>query len=244
MEFARRGVMLVLASPSGAGKSSITRALFEQDPNIGLSVSVTTRARRTDEVNHQHYHFIDVPTFNRMKDEGDLLEWAEVHGNFYGTPRSNVEEELSAGRDVLFDIDYQGTLQLYERCRPDMVTVFILPPSIRELRARLERRAQDSADVIARRLRNAKREMDHYREYDFVVVNEDLELSTQRVRTILASARLARTRYAGLDAFVGELQTQIDALDTEAANPAAATQAAATAPETPLSASPRRARRP
>jgi guanylate kinase len=212
MEFTRRGVMLVLASPSGAGKSSITRSLFEQDPNIGLSVSVTTRARRTDEVNHQHYHFIDVPTFERMRANGDLLESAEVHGNFYGTPRADVEEQLAAGRDILFDIDYQGTLQLYEKCRADMVTAFILPPSIRELHARLERRAQDSEDVISRRLQNARKEMDHYAEYDYVVINEDLETSTRRVQTILAAARLARTRYPGLDAFVRDLQEQIDAL--------------------------------
>ena len=212
MEFARRGVMLVLASPSGAGKSSITRTLFEQDPNIGLSVSVTTRGRRTDEVNGQHYHFIDVPTFRRMQAEGELLESAEVHGNFYGTPRAHVEEQLAAGRDILFDIDYQGTLQLYENCRPDMVTVFILPPSIRELRARLERRAQDSVEIIEQRLRNARREMDHYSEYDYVLVNEDLEMSTQRVRSILAAARLARPRLTQLDSFVRELQGQIDAL--------------------------------
>jgi len=212
MEFARRGVMLVLASPSGAGKSSITRTLFEQDPNIGLSVSVTTRGRRTDEVNGQHYHFIDVPTFRRMQAEGELLESAEVHGNFYGTPRAHVEEQLAAGRDILFDIDYQGTLQLYENCRPDMVTVFILPPSIRELRARLERRAQDSVEIIEQRLRNARREMDHYSEYDYVLVNEDLEMSTQRVRSILAAARLARPRLTQLDSFVRELQGQIDSL--------------------------------
>jgi guanylate kinase len=212
MEFARRGVMLVLASPSGAGKSSITRALVEQDPDIGLSVSVTTRARRTDEIDHQHYHFIDVPAFERMKADGELLESAEVHGNFYGTPRAHVEEQLAAGRDILFDIDYQGTLQLYEKCRPDMATVFILPPSIRELHARLERRAQDSEDVIARRLANARREMDHYAEYDYIVVNEDLQASTQRICTILAAARLARTRYPALERFVRDLQGQIDSL--------------------------------
>jgi guanylate kinase len=212
MEFARRGVMLVLASPSGAGKSSITRTLFEQDPSIGLSVSVTTRARRTDEVNHQHYHFIDVPTFQRMKAAGELLESAEVHGNFYGTPRAHVEEELAAGKDVLFDIDFQGTLQLYENCRADMVTVFILPPSIKELHSRLERRAQDSEDTITRRLRNARKEMDHFGEYDYVIVNEDLDNSTSRVRSILAAARLARPRLLHLDAFVRDLQQQIDSL--------------------------------
>ena len=212
MEFTRRGVMLVLASPSGAGKSSISRALFEDDPNIALSVSVTTRARRTDEIEGKHYHFIDVPEFERMRAAGELLESAEVHGNFYGTPRSRVEERLSNGRDILFDIDFQGTLQLYEKCRADMVTIFILPPSIKELRKRLERRAQDSVDTIEKRLRNARLEMDHYREYDYVLVNEDLEDSTSRVRTILASARLARSRFNELDDFVRDLQDQIDAL--------------------------------
>ena len=212
MEFARRGVMLVLASPSGAGKSSITRTLFGQDPNIRLSVSVTTRARRTDEVHGKHYFFIDVPTFERMKQDGELLEWAQVHDNFYGTPRAHVEEQLAAGNDILFDIDYQGTLQLYESSRADMVTVFILPPTIGELRSRLERRAQDSRAAIDRRLKNARTEMAHYTEYDYVIVNEDLETSTQRVRSILAAARLERKRLTQLDNFVRDLQNQIDKL--------------------------------
>ncbi|HEY4201472.1 MAG TPA: guanylate kinase [Devosiaceae bacterium] len=212
MEFPRRGVMLVLASPSGAGKSSITRALFGQDPNIGLSVSVTTRARRTDEIEGKHYYFVDTPTFRQMQENGELLEWAQVHDNFYGTPRAHVEEQLAAGKDILFDIDYQGTLQLYEKCRPDMVTVFILPPSIKELRARLERRAQDSKGTIEKRLRNAKVEMAHYGEYDYVLVNEDLEASTQKVRSILAAARLKRNRLSQLDNFVKDLQNQIDSL--------------------------------
>ena len=212
MEFTRRGVMLVLASPSGAGKSSISRALFEDDPNIALSVSVTTRARRTDEIEGKHYHFIDVAEFERMRAAGELLESAEVHGNFYGTPRSRVEERLGNGRDILFDIDFQGTLQLYEKCRVDMVTIFILPPSIKELRKRLDRRAQDSEGTIEKRLRNARIEMDHYREYDYVLVNEDLEDSTSRVRTILAAARLARARFNELDDFVRDLQDQIDSL--------------------------------
>lgn len=213
LDFARRGVMLVIASPSGAGKSSISRALFAQDPNIGLSVSVTTRARRTDEIDGTHYHFIEVPAFEAMRDSGALLEWAEVHGNFYGTPRAQVEEQLSSGRDILFDIDYQGTLQLYENCRDDMVTVFILPPSISELRARLERRAQDSAGTIEKRLHNARTEMEHYAEYDYVLVNHDLEQSVQMVRSILASARLARSRQTKLDGFVQELKAQIDTLN-------------------------------
>ncbi len=211
-ELARRGVMMVLASPSGAGKSSISRAIFEQDPNISLSVSVTTRARRTDEIDGKHYHFIDVDTFRRMRDAGELLESAEVHSNFYGTPRERVEERLRAGRDILFDIDYQGTLQLLENAREDMVTIFILPPSITELRKRLERRAQDSKGTIEKRLRNARKEMEHFNEYDFVIVNRDLEESVHKVRTILAAARLERTRYKGLSAFVRRLQKQIDAI--------------------------------
>jgi guanylate kinase len=211
-EFKRRGVMLVLASPSGAGKSSITRALFAQDPNIRLSVSVTTRARRNDEIEGTHYYFRDVKTFERMRDNDELLEWAKVHDNYYGTPRAQVEEELSNGKDILFDIDYQGTLQLYEKCRDDMVTVFILPPSITELKSRLERRAQDSAGTIEKRLRNARVEMEHYDEYNYVLVNEDLEKSTQWVRSILVAARLKRERQSGLADFVQDLQRQIDSL--------------------------------
>jgi guanylate kinase len=211
-ELARRGVMMVLASPSGAGKSSISRAIFAQDPTISLSVSVTTRVKRTDELEGRDYHFIDVETFKQMRDAGELLESAEVHGNFYGTPRARVEEKLSQGRDILFDIDYQGTLQLLENAREDMVTIFILPPSIRELRKRLERRAQDSKGTIEKRLRNARIEMEHFDEYDFVLVNRDLEESVQRVRTILAAARLERGRYKGLNAFVRRLQRQIDAI--------------------------------
>lgn len=212
MDFQRRGVMLVIASPSGAGKSSISRSLFGADPNIRLSVSVTTRARRTDEVDGKHYHFIDVPAFEQMRRDGGLLESAEVHGNFYGTPRAQVEELLASGNDILFDIDYQGTLQLYEKARSDMVTVFILPPSIKELRARLERRAQDSEGTIEKRLRNARIEMEHFGEYDYVIVNRDLEESVARVRSILAAARLKRERQINLPSFVKDLQSQIDSL--------------------------------
>jgi guanylate kinase len=147
-----------------------------------------------------------------MRDNGELLESAEVHGNFYGTPREKVEDRLSRGLDIMFDIDYQGTLQLYEKCREDMVTVFILPPSIKELRARLERRAQDSKGTIQKRLKNARVEMEHYGEYDYVVINRDLEESVQKVRTILAAARLQRQRFGGLPRFVKRLQGQIDAL--------------------------------
>lgn len=212
MEFARRGVMMVLASPSGAGKSSISRAIFAEDPNISLSVSVTTRARRPDEKDGVHYHFIDVPAFERMRAEGELLESAEVHGNFYGTPRAHVEEKLSAGRDILFDIDWQGTQQLLTKARADMVTIFILPPSIRELRKRLERRAQDSKETIETRLKNARAEMEHWSEYDYVLVNEDLDQSCARVRAILGAARQRRDRFTQLQSFVKDLQNQIDSL--------------------------------
>jgi len=212
MEFARRGVMMVLASPSGAGKSSISRAIFEQDPNISLSVSVTTRARRPDEIDGIHYTFIDIPTFQQMRDDGELLESAEVHGNFYGTPRAHVEERLAKGRDILFDIDWQGTLQLLARARADMVTIFILPPSIRELRKRLERRAQDSKETIETRLKNARIEMEHWKEYDYVLVNEDLDQSCARVRSILAAARQKRDRFTQMESFVTDLQNQIDSL--------------------------------
>ncbi|MEO6015526.1 MAG: guanylate kinase [Devosia sp.] len=204
--------MMVLASPSGAGKSSISRAIFEDDPNISLSVSVTTRSRRTDEIEGVHYHFIDVAEFQRMRNEGELLESAEVHGNFYGTPRARVEEKLSAGRDILFDIDWQGTQQLLKRAREDMITIFILPPSIRELRKRLERRAQDSKQTIEMRLKNARIEMEHWKEYDYVLVNEDLDQSCGRVRSILAAARQKRDRFTQMQSFVKDLQGQIDSL--------------------------------
>jgi guanylate kinase len=209
---ARRGMMLVIASPSGAGKSSISRAVMATDENIRLSVSVTTRAKRPSEVDHVHYHFIDRHEFERMRAEGELLEWAEVHGILYATPRAHVEEQLAAGKDILFDIDYQGTQQLYRASRADMVTVFILPPSIRELRHRLERRAEDGTDVIMRRLRNARVEMDHWSEYDYVLINDDLNRSVDAVRAILAAGRTAGSRLTQMASFVKDLQNQIDSL--------------------------------
>jgi len=212
MEIARRGVMLVIASPSGAGKSSIARAVMASDDNIELSVSVTTRAKRPSEVEGVHYHFITVRDFERMKADGELLESAEVHGNLYATPRASVEQRLAAGGDILFDIDWQGTLQLYEKCRIDMVTVFILPPTIKELRARLERRAEDGKDIIMRRLRNARIEMEHWDEYDHVIVNEDLETSVAEVRAILRGARSTGRRLTQMGSFVKDLQNQIDSL--------------------------------
>ena len=175
----RRGIMLVVSSPSGAGKTTLTRNLRQCRIGIStLSISVTTRARAApSEVDGVHYHFIAKPQFDGMRDRGELLEWAKVHGNFYGTPREPVEKALAAGRDVLFDIDWQGTQQLYEKMRADVVSVFVLPPSARELKARLERRAEDSGDVIRRRLRNAAKEIPHWAEYDYVLVNRDLDRS-------------------------------------------------------------------
>ncbi|MCW2309162.1 guanylate kinase [Rhodobium gokarnense] len=206
----RRGVMLVLSSPSGAGKSSIARSLLSSGkdaggPEVTLSVSVTTRPRRGSEVDGVHYHFLSKRDFAVMRDRDELLEWAEVHGNFYGTPRGPVEEALAAGRDVLFDIDWQGTLQLYEKARDDIVSIFILPPSMAELKSRLERRAEDSPEVIERRLANARTEIAHWQEYDYVIVNDDLDRALADVRAILAAGRLKRERRPGLEAFVKTL---------------------------------------
>lgn len=212
MEYKRRGVMLVIASPSGAGKTSITRALLASHDNLTLSISVTTRPRRSNETDGVDYHFISVEEFEYRRERGQLLEWAEVHGNLYATPRAEVEKMVAEGRDVVFDIDWQGTLQLYETSRADMVTVFVLPPSIAELKARLEHRAQDSAETIARRLKNARDEMDHWREYDHVIVNHDLDKSVAEVSGILRAARTARPRQVDLESFVRDLQSQIDSI--------------------------------
>jgi guanylate kinase len=202
----RRGVMMVLSSPSGAGKSSITRALMQEErERLFLSISVTTRARRPSEVEGNHYYFIDHQRFQRMRDGGELLEWAEVHGNLYGTPRSAVDKALSQGLDVLFDIDWQGTQQLAAAMPDDVVTVFILPPSMNELRARLERRAEDATAVISNRLGNAASEIGHWREYDYIVINEDLERALAGVRAILSAERLKRVRQTGMVDFIDGL---------------------------------------
>ena len=209
----RRGLMLVLSSPSGAGKSTLSRLLMEQDKNIQLSVSVTTRERRTTEVEGVHYHFLKSRRqFETMRDSNQLLEWAEVHGNFYGTPREPVEQALAEGRDMLFDIDYQGTLQLYEHKREDIVGVFILPPSAAELKQRLERRAEDAPGVIERRLRNARTEIAHWTDYDYVLVNEDLDATFSALTAILAAERLRRQRQVELAATVERLDAELAAL--------------------------------
>ncbi len=191
----RRGLMLILSSPSGAGKTTLTRMLLQrQEIDLTLSVSVTTRPRRLSEVDGVHYHFIAPDRFREMRDSGALLEWAEVHGNFYGTPKGPVDLLLQDGRDVLFDIDYQGTEQIKSRARSDVATVFILPPSMRELRARLERRAEDKPDVIARRLEAARNEITRWTLYDYVLINDDLQRTLGEVVSILAAERLRRVR--------------------------------------------------
>lgn len=201
----RRGLMLVLSSPSGAGKSTIARNLLESDRDLYLSVSVTTRPRRGSEINGQHYHFVSPREFDRLRDDDALLEWAEVHGNYYATPREPVEAAMAAGRDMLFDIDWQGALQLREKMRADIVSIFILPPSMGELKARLKRRAEDADEAIARRLQNARDEIEHWKEYDFVVVNEDLDQAFKEVQAIVTAERLRRDRRPGLFDFVSGL---------------------------------------
>jgi guanylate kinase len=204
-EIARRGIMLVVSSPSGAGKTTLTRNLLEAEENVSMSVSVTTRERRSSEIEGVHYYFISRRRFEAMRDSDELLEHAEVHGNCYGTPREPVEKALSQGRDMLFDIDWQGTQQLYAKMRADVVSVFVLPPSAAELRTRLERRAEDTGDVIVRRLRNAAQEIPHWSEYDYVLVNRDLDKSFARLRAILTAERLKRVLKPSLEGFVAEL---------------------------------------
>lgn len=203
----RRGLMLILSSPSGAGKTTLTRDLLQDSSlDLTLSISITTRQRRTSEVDGIHYHFKTQAEFERMRSQDDLLEYAEVHGNFYGTPRSPVEKVLEQGRDMLFDIDYQGTQQVQKRAPKDVVTIFILPPSMRELRARLERRAEDAAEVIAKRLENARGEITRWTMYDYVIVNEDIQTALKEVKSILIAERLRRSRSeSGIADFVENL---------------------------------------
>ena len=198
----RRGLGFVLASPSGAGKSTLSRLLIEQDREIGLSVSVTTRPRRPSEIDGVHYHFISKNRFQALRDHGELLEWAEVHGNFYGTPREAVELAFAGGRDILFDIDWQGTVQVKEKLPDDVVAIFILPPSMKELAARLHRRAEDSEEVIQKRLANARTEIAEWRRFDYVIVNDDLARAYEDIKAILRTERLKRFRQTGLEVFV------------------------------------------
>ena len=208
-QIARRGVMLVLSSPSGAGKTTLSRMLLKVDRGVDLSVSVTTRPQRRGEVDGRDYHFIDASRFKAMVKSGKLLEWAEVFGHSYGTPRRPVEQALRAGRDVLFDIDWQGTQELREKARDDLVSVFILPPTVKELERRLERRAQDSHAIIGSRMAKAAGEMSHWPEYDYVIVNREKDDAFAEVRAILAAERLKRERQIGLSAFVRSLQAKL-----------------------------------
>jgi guanylate kinase len=201
----RRGLMLVLSSPSGAGKSTIARNLLEADKALTLSVSATTRPRRGSEIHGTHYLFVSRRDFEIMRDSEELLEWAEVHGNFYGTPRAPAEMAMSEGRDMLFDIDWQGAVQMRQKVPADIVSIFILPPSMTELRARLLRRAEDQEKVIEQRLRNAREELEHWGEYDYVVINHDLQQAFHEVQSIVTAERLRRDRRPGLFDFVSGL---------------------------------------
>src|SRR6202051_52416 len=206
---ARRGLMLVLSSPSGAGKTTLSRKLLEADPMVDLSISVTTRKQRPGEIAGEHYHFVDDPSFDQMVQNAGLLEWAQVFGNRYGTPRAPVEAALARGRDVLFDIDWQGTQQMREKARGDLVSVFVLPPSAQELARRLHTRAQDSEDVIRARMAKAADEMSHWAEYDYVIVNRDLDHAFAHLRAIRAAERLRDERQTGLAGFVRGLQGEL-----------------------------------
>jgi guanylate kinase len=205
---ARRGIMLVLSSPSGAGKTTIASRLLK-DPGIEISISHTTRMKRKGEKDGEDYHFVDRETFTHMRDKDAFLEWAVVFDNYYGTTRKPVEEALAAGRDVLFDVDWQGARKLRESAKDDVVTVFILPPSAEALEERLRTRAEDSEDVVKRRMRGASNEIQHWDEYDYVVVNTDLEQSVASVRAILAAERSRRTRLTGLKSFIQILLAEL-----------------------------------
>ena len=211
MTIGRRGFILILSSPSGAGKTTLTRAV-SGDPAWGLdlSISVTTRQRRPSEIDGKHYNFIDREAFDALRARDELLEWAEVHGNFYGTPRRPVERVLGQGRDMIFDIDYQGTRQVRAKLSEDVVTIFILPPSMAELRSRLERRAEDSPATIERRLANARMEIQRWNEYDYVLVNDDLDEAFRSLQGILSAERLKRARRIGLTGFVEGLLSEAD----------------------------------
>jgi guanylate kinase len=206
---ARRGLMLVLSSPSGAGKTTLSRRLLDEDDGVTLSISVTTRKMRPGEKDGRDYHFIDQQRFDALIDKGELLEYAEVFDNYYGTPKKAVMDALAKGRDVLFDIDWQGTQQLREKVRGDLVSVFILPPSIPELEKRLRSRAQDDYDTIVRRMAKAGDEMSHWAEYDYVIINRDIDEAFTEIKAILAAERLKRERQPGLSEFVRGLQAKL-----------------------------------
>jgi len=206
----RRGLMFVLSSPSGAGKTTLSRMLIAETPDLQMSVSATTRSMRPGEVEGKDYYFVDQKRFEAMVSGGELLEWATVFGNRYGTPRSPVDTALAAGRDVLFDIDWQGTQQLRSRAPNDVVSVFILPPSVTALEQRLHTRAQDSDDVIRGRMKKAGDEMSHFDAYDYIVVNDNIGIAFEAVRSILRAEQLKRERQIGLSGFVRDLQRQLE----------------------------------
>lgn len=206
IDIKRRGLMLVLSSPSGAGKTTLSRRLLESDDNITMSVSATTRPPRPGEENGKDYYFLSTEDFGIMRNKGEFLESAKVFDNYYGTPRAPVEQALSAGRDVLFDIDWQGTQQLNESAKGDLVKVFILPPSAQELERRLHTRAQDSAEVIARRMAKASDEISRYSEYEYIIVNDDPEKAFGELQAILRAERLRLSRLTGLSNFVKQIR--------------------------------------
>ena len=206
LDIQRRGLMLVLSSPSGAGKTTLSRRLLQSDSQIVMSVSATTRAPRPNEVDGSDYHFISVGEFEAWVQKSEFLEHANVFGNRYGTPRAAVMAALAGGKDVLFDIDWQGTQQLRQQARDDVVSVFVLPPSKEELERRLRVRAQDSEDVVRTRMAKANDEISHWAEYDYILVNDDASRAQTQLETILAAERLKRARQVGLPAFVGALQ--------------------------------------
>ena len=197
--------MLVLSSPSGAGKTTIAQHLLKADKNVRMSVSVTTRPQRENELPGKDYHFVNTKTFQQMQKNGELLEYATVFGHFYGTPREKVEELLAGGNDIVFDIDWQGAQQITEKARDDVVKIFILPPSTKELERRLKNRAQDSEDVVATRMKNSASEITHWAEYDYVLINQTLDHTMKQVLTILSAERMRRHRGAGISKFVEQL---------------------------------------
>jgi guanylate kinase len=206
-EIGRRGILLVLSSPSGAGKTTITRELVAHDAQLRISVSVTTRPPRKGEIDGKHYHFITRSRFDAMVASGELLEHASVFGHFYGTPRAPVEAALSGGQDIITDIDWQGTQQLAQTVRNDLVAVFVLPPSLAALEQRLKTRAQDSDEVVRTRMAKSADEMSHWPEYDYVFVNHDIAESVRQVEAIVAAERVRRGRLRGLADFVNRLRT-------------------------------------
>ena len=206
----RRGLMFVLSSPSGAGKTTLSRMLVSETPALQMSVSATTRTKRPGEVDGKDYYFVDQAEFDAMLAKNELLEWATVFGNRYGTPRAPVDAALASGSDVLFDIDWQGTQQLRSRSPNDVVSVFILPPSVAALEQRLHTRAQDSDEVIRGRMKKAGDEMSHFDAYDYIVVNDNIGIAFEAVKSILRAEQLKRDRQVGLSGFVQTLRRQLE----------------------------------